>query len=287
MPTATFDATRVTSAWIVESARGWSNSRKPSVEMTPNSDAPSATAMCVRSPAGLVAGLAFDADEPAEQRRGEQPARRPRRRARTWSCPTPARSCRVNAAHRRKLDGARPGGVVERLAHLGRLDRSRPRHLHLADAHQLRDARLGQAAAGTAARRSGARAAAGTSSRRSTVSLASTASRPRSSMPRTARSSRSRRRCRCDGARAGSSGSSGRPRARRARPRRARRPGRRSRRPWVTGRGSGPGRSTATLTVCCRSLARRGTCTAQVVSRKWRRSSPVTVGTAKVANVAP
>ena len=52
MPTTTCDATRVTSTWMFVLARSASNSSKPSVETTPNRQAPRHTAMCVRSPAG-------------------------------------------------------------------------------------------------------------------------------------------------------------------------------------------------------------------------------------------
>jgi hypothetical protein len=45
--------------------------------------------------------------------------------------------------------------------------------------------------------------------------------------------------------------------------------------------------SATPLTAWYSSLARLGTCTDQVLSRKWRRSSPITVGTAKVVNTTP
>jgi hypothetical protein len=52
MPLATSEATRVTSNWMLVARCDASNSRKPIVEITPNSPAPSATARCVRRPAG-------------------------------------------------------------------------------------------------------------------------------------------------------------------------------------------------------------------------------------------
>src|SRR5690606_37903307 len=51
MPTTTYEATRVTSAWSTVVVRSRSNSSNPRVEITPNSEAPRATAMCVRRPA--------------------------------------------------------------------------------------------------------------------------------------------------------------------------------------------------------------------------------------------
>ncbi len=52
MPTTTCDATRVTSIWMLVSARARTNSENPSVDTTPNRQAPRHTAMWVRRPAG-------------------------------------------------------------------------------------------------------------------------------------------------------------------------------------------------------------------------------------------
>ncbi len=52
MPTTTFDATRVTSNWTFTARWSVTNSEKPRVEMIPNTAAPRATVMWVRSPAG-------------------------------------------------------------------------------------------------------------------------------------------------------------------------------------------------------------------------------------------
>ena len=72
MPTATLEATRVDVGLQDGLGPRRSNSRKPSVEMTPNRPAPRATARWVRSPASWSLHLALEPDHTAEHGRAEQ-----------------------------------------------------------------------------------------------------------------------------------------------------------------------------------------------------------------------
>ena len=65
------------------------------------------------------------------------------------------------------------------------------------------------------------------------------------------------------------------------------RPGRRSRDRWASRPSSCDRSSTTRVTRRCSSWTRRGTRTAQPLSRKWRLSSPTMVGVAKVVNSRP
>ena len=66
MPTTTCDATRVTSTWTLVVARSASNSSKPRVDTTPNSAGTDADRDVGAKPGRLLARLALDADDRAE-----------------------------------------------------------------------------------------------------------------------------------------------------------------------------------------------------------------------------